>query len=729
MDTEGAAAGLEPGAGGAAAVDGGVNDEISLIRSEAQTLAYVDGAQCVTERERRAGATDDAGGLRVAVEGVDVDVATDRERAAVAQQDETLGGDGGGGVVEIERAGALRAAIEVEDRRLGGIINGVSGSRGELLTGPGRDANHACINIGIAAGEGDGGRHVDGQDARAALGEVMVRARTDVGDRTGESGVGIITADVEASLRAVVPDDGAGAGQRTDGVTAAGEFPESTGLDDDRDRVRDLVGTAGNKATGRDRQRTGEGIGAGDRERARAVLGQTARAAEDAGEGDVVGGGRDIDEGDAAEQGDAVAVGRRGVGQGGAGGAGITKGRAVGEADGGGDASAEGAGARDAGIAEGQGARGDGDGAREGVVTGEDQLARAGLDKVRDAGRSGLVLDRGADGEAAGVILVDDDVARRVRADAQTARAADGVGVGARHEQAAAVGAEAEVEGAEGERLRSARAGDLEGEDVRSRGGLGLAAAQGVIAGGDGRSADGREGARVSRAGGGTHAAQDVRRGGRSGAEPVEVRAVGEDRASVAVDVLSRAGGGGGDAGVGGGRHQQGAGVGGSAEGQRAEGERGEGRIPGHDGEHATARAGGEGAQGLRSGETGATDHGETTAGLERHRAGRHQRGVGAAADEIETEFAALDVRGAGVAALGRRSEGEHAGTQLGEDEVGRGGGGEATGEGRAQVIAADGEGLRGAAGVGHEARAGKRTDGFGVVVEVESGRRADGQT
>ena len=140
LDAEGTAALLDPGAGGAAAIDRGVDDEVGLVRGQAQALTNIENTRRVAQREGRAGAADDARGLRVAVEGIDVDVTAERQRATVAEQDEALGGDGRVAVVEVERTDALRAAVEVEDRRLGGVVDRVGGGGVELLT---RAGGHA----------------------------------------------------------------------------------------------------------------------------------------------------------------------------------------------------------------------------------------------------------------------------------------------------------------------------------------------------------------------------------------------------------------------------------------------------------------------------------------------------------------------------------------------------------------------------------------------------------
>ena len=404
----------------------------------------------------------------------------------------------------------------------------------------------------------------------------------------------------------------------------------------------------------------------------------------------------------------------------------VTQRRAIRETDRRGDTTAQRTGAGNPVVAISQDTCVDGDRAGEGIVTGEGQEAGAGLDEVRDARAGGLVLDRRADGQAAGIELMDDEVTGRIRADAQAAGAADRVGVRAGDEDTAAVGTEAEVEGAEREGLRGAGAVDLEREDIRGRGGLGLAAAEGVVTRGDG-AADRREGTGVGLAGRGAHAAEDDGAGAR-GAEPIEVRAVGEDRAAVAVDVFGGARRRGGDLRVGGSRHEERA-AGGRAGGnsQATEREARERGVARDDGEHATALAGGETTEGLGGSEAGAADHRETT-GLDGDRRGGEKGLEGAAVGEIQDEGAALDRGRAGVGAGDRGREGEDARTQLGDSQVGgRGRGSELTRERGGSIGATDGESASRASRIGHEAGAGQRPHGLiGRVVEVEGRARGD---
>ena len=264
------------------------------------------------------------------------------------------------------------------------------------------------------------------------------------------------------------------------------------------------------------------------------------------------------------------------------------------------------------------------------------------------------------------------------------------------------------------------------GDDRRSRGGRGS---------GDGDRCRQRNrrrgGGRTTRDGnrrGGDASGQHIRRTGGSRGKPVEVGAIGEDRATRSVDTAGERGRG-GDLGVRRSGHQERAGIGGGAESQRAKDELRERRVAGDDGDLAAVLVDGEVTELLGNSEASAALEREVTP-RDRQRSDAHQRGQRAAVDEVEDDGAAGDEGRTGVRARDGRIHRERTGTLLGDGEPsivdGRG---QLATEGGAGVIAADGEGgRRGAGGVQDIAAAGKRADDLAGVVDVEGRARGDGQ-
>ena len=657
LDTQGTATRLQPATAGTPTRDDRVDHEFRFGRGEVQALEDRDGALAVGHRQGRAGGADDAGGLGAGIiMGVDGDVTVDRQRAAVAEQHEALGLDARGLVIEGKAGEGLRAAVEVEDRGLQGIVHDQRRTGVELLAHARSDTDHARIEVGVAARPVGSGRHGHRQDARALLGEVMVVAGTDGGKRTREGRIGIILTQTRIALRTGVDGERTRAGEGAERIRIR-HFPGRAGIDDHRGIVADDVG-AGEDLTLGDGERTGEAVGTGQGQAAEAGLGQTTRTADDAGDGQVRGCRGDIDEPAAARDGEGMAVRRR-AGRQRPGAAGVTERGAVADDDGLGDTVAEGARAGNAGAAEGEDARVDGDVTREGAGAREGQQAGARLDEAGDTRGGGMILDRGADGEAAGIVLVDDDLTRGVGTDLEAAgRAADRIRIGTGDEQAAAVDAEAEVERAEGQDLGGGVAGSLQGEHLRS-GGLGLRAQDGVVTRGE-RHADVGERAGVGGARGGTHAAEDVGRAGRDRAEPVVVGSVGEDRAAGAVDVFGRLGARRGDLGVGRRGKQQGAA--GRRGGERTEGDLREIGVTRDDREDAASVTDREVAEHLGRDQAGLADDAEGTAGdrqrgarggcadelglRSRERLTAGHRGRGAQGDDVAVDRGDVSVRG-----------------------------------------------------------------------------------
>ena len=265
------------------------------------------------------------------------------------------------------------------------------------------------------------------------------------------------------------------------------------------------------------------------------------------------------------------------------------------------------------------------------------------------------------------------------------------------------------------------------GDDRRSRGGRGS---------GDGE----RRRERDRRRGGGRTAGDGDRRSrdqagqrvgsaGGSRGKPVVVRAVGEDRATVAVDQFSGARSRGGDLGVRRSGDEERTGVRRSSEAERAQHELRERRVAGDDGDLTAVLVDGDVTERLGDGEASATLEREVAA-RDRQRSDAHQRGQRAAVGEVEDDRTARDERRTGVRARGGRIHRERAGTVLGDGEptsVDRGG--EPAAEGGAGVVATDGEGgRRGAGGVQDIAAAGKRADDLAGVVDVEGRACGDGQ-
>ena len=310
---------------------------------------------------------------------------------------------------------------------------------------------------------------------------------------------------------------------------------------------------------------------------------------------------------------------------------------------------------------------------------------------------------------------MDDEVTAR-SADLETAGGAGNrVGVGAGDEQAAARGAEGEVDDAEGQTLAGSRRRDLERAQRRG-GGLRLRCGQIVIGGG-------HTGARAGQAGVGSggEPREDERRGGGRRGQPVEVGAIGEDRAAGAEDAVGKAGGGGDrHLGVGGRGDEQRAGVGSRAKGQGTQGQSGERGAAREHGDRAARLIDRDVAKGLRDVEAGQTAQGEITRGERESRGGVEQRGERAGAREIEFERATLDRRGAGVGAGGARTQDEVADADLGDGDAT----GNRAGEDGVGIGAADGDGRGGSAGrrVEHGTGARERTDGLRGAVDVERG-------
>ena len=440
--------------------------------------------------------------------GVDGDITVDRQRAAVAEEHEALGIDVRNGVIEIKGGESLRAAVEVEDRGLSGVVHHQGRAGVELLSPARRDPDHARVEVGIAAGPVGDDRHVHRQDARAALGDMMVGATADGSQRPGERRVAVVRAEAGIALRARVDGERTRAGQGTERV-AIGDFPGRAGVDDDRSRVGDDAGAA-DDLTGGDDERSGEGVRAREREHARTGLGETTRAADDAAHREVVRDRREVDETVAARKVDRVAVrgGRAREDTGGR--TGVTEGRAVADVDRLVDAEAQGAGTGSAGVAEDEDAAVDHRVPRVGVGAGQRDDAGTGGNQAGDRADRREILDRRADRQAARIEVLDDQVTAG-RADLEAAGGAgDREGVGAGDEQAADGGAEGEVERGEIERLRSSRIGDLERADGGGGGRLGLARAEGIVDRTDGGAgdrqrqvADGADGDAGTRRGGG----------------------------------------------------------------------------------------------------------------------------------------------------------------------------------------------------------------------------------
>ena len=93
--------------------------------------------------------------------GVDGDIAVDRQRAAIAKEDEALGVDIRNCVIKIEGGESLGAAVEVEDRGLGGVVHHQRRGGIELLGHARRDTDYARVEVSVAAhpSRGHGHRH------------------------------------------------------------------------------------------------------------------------------------------------------------------------------------------------------------------------------------------------------------------------------------------------------------------------------------------------------------------------------------------------------------------------------------------------------------------------------------------------------------------------------------------------------------------------------------------
>ena len=658
--------------------------------------------------------------------GVDPDVAAKSQRAAIAQQDEALGVDVRRSIEKVQRTHPLGAAVKVEDRRLGGIVDDEGGGRVELLAETVGDADHAGVDVGVATDPGRRDRHGDRPDARTALRNIVtLRAR----EHAAEGGVGIIRTEAGITSRSAGDKERAGTSKRTNGI-AARHRPGRTRVDRHRnvaDTIRvtaTIDRSAADKSTGRDDERSGESVVTSQRKGARSGLGETAGAADDAVEGEGDAGRGDFDRPHPAGEVESVAVrrGRRAAAHG-AGHTGIAEGRAAGDEDGLGDAETERTGTRGGGVAEGQHAAVDEGVVGVGIRAAEHGHTGAGHDKVGQLRTRREILDTRRDGQGRGGVVMDDEVASRRAAaraglEAARGRGADGEGVGAREKQAAEAGAEGDVVGAEREGLAGGRGRDLQGAD-RSRDRLGLRGGEEAVGGG--------------RAGGGVRQAdvrtrsqtrQDERSRAAGGGQPVEVDAVGEHRAAGADDAVGRDVGRGGDLRVDRGGEKERAGVraAAGAEAEGAEVEAGDVGVAGDDRNDAAVPIDVDRAERLRRGKAGTTAHREDGSALQREGRVAHERGLGAAVGEIEQEGAALERGGAGVIAGDRRREGERAAAELGDVETVGGRGGERAGEGGARVVAAERESRCGRARrIQDEAGAAERADELAGVVEVES--------
>ena len=418
----------------------------------------------------------------------------------------------------------------------------------------------------------------------------------------------------------------------------------------------------------------------------------------------------------------AVRRGRRAAAHG-AGHTGVAEGGAAGDEDGPGHAETERTGTRGGGVAEGQHAAVDEGVVGVGIRAAEHGHTGAGHDQIGQLRGRREILDTRRDGQGRGGVVMDDEVAAgraAARSDLEAARGrgVDGESVGTREKQAADAGAEGDVVGAEREGLAGGRGRDLQGPD-RSRDRLRLRGGEEAVGGG--RAGGGVRQADVRARG---QAGEDERRRAADRREPVEVDAVGEDRASGADDALGYRNGGGGDLGVrrSGQKERTGVRAGAGAEVETGQVQAGDVRVAGDDGDDATVPIDGDRAERLRRGEAGTSAHREDGSSLQREGRITHQRGQGAAVGEIEQEGAALERGGAGVIAGDRRREGERAAAELGDVETVGGRGGERARESGAGVVATEGERGRGSAGgIQDEAGAAERADELAGVVEVES--------
>ena len=96
--------------------------------------------------------------------GVDGDITVNRQRAAIAKEYEALGVDVRNGVIEIKGGESLRAAVEVEDRGLSGVVHHQGRAGVELLSPAGGDADDPPIDPSIPSRPVGDGRHVHGDD-------------------------------------------------------------------------------------------------------------------------------------------------------------------------------------------------------------------------------------------------------------------------------------------------------------------------------------------------------------------------------------------------------------------------------------------------------------------------------------------------------------------------------------------------------------------------------------
>ena len=142
---------------------------------------------------------------------VDPDVTAESQRTAVTQKDETLGVDVRvRRVEEVQGTDRLGAAVEIEDRRLGRMVDDEGGGRVELLAETSGDPDHTRIDVGITTYPSRRDRHGDRPDARTALRDIVtLRAR----EHAAEGGVGIILAEAGITSRATGDKERASTGK------------------------------------------------------------------------------------------------------------------------------------------------------------------------------------------------------------------------------------------------------------------------------------------------------------------------------------------------------------------------------------------------------------------------------------------------------------------------------------------------------------------------------------